>query len=106
MRTLRIERFELQKLRDSWLRGNFNYTHEFIDWINKRMKFYEEETKDNQTYARNGDDKMAEICDICSSESDIEMIATLGMDLCCDCRRKVFKELEEEVKIMRKLRKK
>jgi len=47
MRTLRIERFELQKLRDSWLRGNFNYTHEFIDWIDKRMKFYEEETKDN-----------------------------------------------------------
>ncbi len=45
MRTLRIERFELQKLRDSWLRGNFNYTHEFIDWIDKRMKFYEERDK-------------------------------------------------------------
>ncbi len=75
----------------------------FMTWS---RQFDEEDKKDNQTYARNGDDKMAEICDICSSESDIEMIATLGMDLCCDCRRKVFKELEEEVKIMRKLRKK
>ena len=36
------EHFELQKLRDSWVRGNYNYTHEFIDWIDKRMKRLEE----------------------------------------------------------------
>ena len=45
-------------------------------------------------------------CDEFRVDINKEMIATLGMDLCCDCRRKVFKELEEEVKIMRKLRKK
>ena len=33
-----IECFELQKVRDSWVRGNYNYANEFIDWIDKRIK--------------------------------------------------------------------